>query len=196
MLNFRAATEKDASFLVPLVSDSSAGVWNAVWRAAATQGETIEESGARYIADCNHDLSIRNTVIAERDGRGIGAMISYQEKPDTSGESQSSLPQVLVDALRPYRELTDPNSWFVAELCLLPEARGQGVGTRLLERAKADALRRDLPAVTLRVFKNNAGAVRLYERFGFTKMAELPVIPHPDMQVSGSVLLMSCSANQ
>jgi ribosomal protein S18 acetylase RimI-like enzyme len=195
MINFRAATENDAGFLVPLVTVSSGGVWNAVWRATATEGQTIEASGARYIADCNHDLSIKNTVIAERAGRGIGAMICYQEGSDAAGNNESLLPRTLVDALQPYRQLTDPNSWFIAELCLLPEARGQGVGTRLLERAKIEARRRNLPSVTLRVFGNNAGAVRLYERFGFTKQAELPVVPHPDINVSGSVLLMSCPSN-
>lgn len=196
MISFRTATQEDAGFLVPLVTDSSGGVWNAVWRAVAREGESVVDSGARYLADTTHDLSYKNTVITERDGVAIGAMISYQEKADdTAGDDasgkQAPLPQALADALQPYRQLTDPDSLFIAELCLLPAARGQGVGTLLLERANSDALQQGLPCITLRVFKDNVGAVRLYERFGFTRQGELPVIPHPDIQVGGNVLLMS-----
>lgn len=45
--------------------------------------------------------------------------------------------------------------------------RGRGVGTRLLERLLEWAREQHLRRVELRVLSNNAGAIRLYERFGF-----------------------------
>lgn len=193
MIDIREATRSDAGFLVPLVTEFSGGVWNAVWRAVANEGESTGDSGTRYLADSTHDLSYKNTVIAQHDGLAIGAMITYQEPSVVSDNDEPPLPKALADALKPYRQLSDPNSLFIAELCLLPAARGQGVGTQLLEYAQADAQQRQLPSITLRVFEDNTGAVRLYERFGFIRQAALPVIPHPDIKVGGKVLLMSLS---
>ena len=197
MNSFRAAEQIDASFLVPLVAESSGGVWPAVWKAFAQNGESVEKAGARYLANPENNLSVDNTILVESNGIRIGAMISYRENPvvgkSDESRARSPLPRDLFDALQPYRELSDPNSLFISELCLLSEARGQGLGTRLLEHARESAAEQSLPRVTLRVFSANTGAVRLYERFGFRQISELPILPHPDIQVAGSVILMSHS---
>ena len=195
LINFRSADRADADFLVPLIGESSAGVWPAVWKALASENESVEASGARYLTNPTNDLSIKNTILVESEGTCIGAMISYQEDRIPSSDSNSGerlpLPAELVNALKPYRELSDPNSLFIAEICFLPQARGKGLGTRLLEYARDSAVDRGLPCVTLRVFSANAGAVRLYERFGFGIVDRRPVVPHPDITVAGCVYLMS-----
>ena len=192
---FRPADRADADFLVSLVAESSGGVWPAIWNALAREGESVEASGTRYLADTSNDLSIANTILAESDGVRTGAMISYREKnvaPNASeSRDHSRLPRDLTDALKPYRDLSDPDSLFIAELCCLPEARGQGLGTRFLACARESAASRGLPRVSLRVFSDNVGAVRLYERCGFQIVDRRPVVPHPDITVAGSVLLMS-----
>jgi len=191
MRQFRAADITDASFLVPLVSVSSGGVWPALWRVFANDGESVEKSGTRYLADTSNDLSIKNAVIAMLKDQPIGAMISYQEQSKASTTGDSRVPQDLNDALQPYRELTDPDSLFISELCLLPESRGQGVGSLFLDHAKQLAAKSGLPKVSLRVFSSNVGAVRLYTRSGFDITGERPVIAHPDIDISGSVFLMT-----
>lgn len=45
--------------------------------------------------------------------------------------------------------------------------RGRGVGTKLLGHLLEWAAARDFRRIELRVFSNNEGAIRLYERFGF-----------------------------
>lgn len=50
-------------------------------------------------------------------------------------------------------------------IAVLPEHRGQGVGTQLLSRLLESA-RRKYPAISLSVAQNNP-AIRLYERMGF-----------------------------
>jgi ribosomal protein S18 acetylase RimI-like enzyme len=57
-------------------------------------------------------------------------------------------------------------------IAVVPSARGKGIGSALLDellaRARADAY----PAVSLSVDRNNAGAIELYARHGFTRVGE------------------------
>jgi ribosomal protein S18 acetylase RimI-like enzyme len=57
-------------------------------------------------------------------------------------------------------------------IAVVPSARGRGVGaallTALLDRARAEGH----PAISLSVDRLNEGAIQLYERHGFNKVAE------------------------
>lgn len=199
MITFRPATKQDASFLFPLIVESSGGVYLAIWRALSENDESIEDTAITYFTDAKNNLNIENTVLIELDGIRMGAMICYQEKEEQESQGDttepakenSPLPLELTNALQPYRELSDPNSFFISELCLVKEARGQGLGTQLLEYAKETAKKQNFSNITLRVFSENVGAIRLYERFGFQFVDELPLIPHPEITMTGSILLMS-----
>lgn len=68
----------------------------------------------------------------------------------------------------------------VAALAVDAAARGQGVGSRLLEAVFDKAQREDYRAVRLEVVDTNTGARRLYERLGFAlvKTHRYPFIRH------------------
>ena len=57
-------------------------------------------------------------------------------------------------------------------IAVVPNARGKGVGTALLsallERARADGY----PTISLSVDRANAGAIELYERYGFARVGD------------------------
>ena len=57
-------------------------------------------------------------------------------------------------------------------IAVVPNARGRGVGSALLkallERARADGY----PTLSLSVDRANAGAIELYERYGFQRVSE------------------------
>lgn len=55
----------------------------------------------------------------------------------------------------------------VDSLVVTPGERGNGAGTALLERAKAEASRRGMLALTLKVEEKNERAAALYTRQGF-----------------------------
>jgi ribosomal protein S18 acetylase RimI-like enzyme len=59
----------------------------------------------------------------------------------------------------------------LADIALLPEYRGAGLGTALVKELMEEAERRGLP-LRLQVEKSNAGALRLYERLGFAAAGE------------------------
>lgn len=55
----------------------------------------------------------------------------------------------------------------VASLIVSPAARGKGLGTALLTKARAEAKRRGMLALTLKVEEKNERATALYTRQGF-----------------------------
>jgi ribosomal protein S18 acetylase RimI-like enzyme len=59
--------------------------------------------------------------------------------------------------------------WHVIDILLLPSARGQGIGTDVLEAIARAATEAGAHKVTLSVLFSNAGARRLYARLGFAE---------------------------
>lgn len=195
VITLRTASPDDAAFLVPLITESSGGVWPVVWQTLSTPGESVNDAGARYLADNNNQLNTDNATIVEANDQRLGVILCYRELPPANATdtpaTTTTLPDSLHKVLQPYRELSDPQSWFIAELCLLPQSRGRGIGSRLLQHAADTARQQKLPRLTLRVFSENTGAVALYQRFGFTITDTRAVLPHPQITVTGDVYLMS-----
>ena len=77
----------------------------------------------------------------------------------------------LFDRERPGYGFVDERTPELA-IAVVPNARGKGVGTALLrallERARADGY----PSISLSVDRANAGAIGLYERYGFARVGE------------------------
>ena len=196
MAILRMAVDDDAGFMVPLIAESSGGVWPAVWKALNTEREPAATHAQTYLTNPSNKLGIDNSVIAEIDGQPVGMMVLYQEDEQPSAQdtkSASTLPLSLWNALQPYRQLSDPDSLFIAEVCLLPESRGRGVGTLFLDFAKTHAKELGLARVSLRVFSTNTAAVRLYQKSGFQITGTRSVLPHPDISIQGNVYLMTCA---
>jgi ribosomal protein S18 acetylase RimI-like enzyme len=55
-----------------------------------------------------------------------------------------------------------------------PDYRGAGIGTLLMQTAETDLGKRGYRNVTLNVARDNPDARRLYERFGYTVVADEP----------------------
>lgn len=62
---------------------------------------------------------------------------------------------------------------------LSPEARGRGIGERLMAQFCAEAARRSLPGVHANVLEENRAACRFFERLGFVELAHRPVLRPP-----------------
>lgn len=56
---------------------------------------------------------------------------------------------------------------YIEDICVVQAARGQGVGSALIERAKAWARERELSGLALETQDNNLLACRFYARRGF-----------------------------
>jgi [ribosomal protein S18]-alanine N-acetyltransferase len=62
---------------------------------------------------------------------------------------------------------------YIQIVCVAPESRGSGLGTRLVRFAE-ERIFRETPNVFLCVSAFNSGARRLYERLGYRLVGELP----------------------
>lgn len=192
---FRRATKEDARRIAELFRICSGGVADYVWSTMREDypGLSLLDIGERRYAREDTTFSYQNCVVAERDGRGVvGMLVAFPmaaeppapdeaEEPDAGGEP---------DVMAPYSRLEAPGSYYVCGIALVPEARGQGLGTALMEIGRAAARERGLPTLSLLVFEQNAGAVRLYERLGYRVVDRHPVVPHELIRYTGDVLLM------
>ena len=121
------------------------------WRPGPERGADVAWSRrrARYaktLADPNGIL-----LLAERDGRVIGALIGeVEENPE--GSDTFAIPDRVAH---------------LHDLAVLPDARGGGVGRALMDRFEAELRARDVVSYGLDVMAGNEGARRFYEALGF-----------------------------
>lgn len=183
---FRPARRDESKTIARLFSMASDGVADYVWTKYAKPGEDILDAGERRYSGESSPFSYRNCVIAESGGKIAGMMASFpMDGPDDPGASGETDP-----VLAPYGRLEQYNSYYISGIALFPEYRGMGIGTKFLEIAEERAAQYSLPQLSLIVFEENEGAVKLYRRRGFYETMREPVVPHPLIRYSGQALLM------
>ena len=77
-----------------------------------------------------------------------------------------------------------PDALELSRLYLSSEMRGQGWGSRLIDKVIEYARGKGYPEIVLSVFSENHGGIRLYTRHGFQKIGEydFPVGDHLDRE--------------
>ena len=192
LARFRAATKEDRYELARLFRIASSGLADYMWSRLAPKypGLTPLEIGACRFAREEGNFSYKNCVVAEQDGAVIGMLFTFpiEEGHQADGEPADPL---LDPILKPYEELEIPGSFYICALALFPGFRGRGVGTEMLSIAREQAYERGFGTLSLLVFEQNEGAIRLYERNGFEVAGRAPVVPHELIDHTGDVLLMA-----
>jgi ribosomal protein S18 acetylase RimI-like enzyme len=186
----RRATKQDARTLAELVDYAGHGIPGYLWSRSAKEGQPPIEVGIERVLREEVNFSYRNAVVADVDGRVASALLAYR-LPEHSDVNLDELP----DLLRPLEELElkVPGTFYINILAAYPEYRGLGLGTSLLEAAHMLASEAGCNELSLEVFEQNVGALRLYERHGYREIARLPAVPHPVYPYDGDVLLMTRS---
>ena len=79
-----------------------------------------------------------------------------------------------------------PGTWYVNVLATYPESRGKGIGSELLSIAEDIAMKLSKRALSIIVADTNTGARRLYERHGYSEVAQRAMVKddwaHPGTQ--------------
>lgn len=188
-ITFRPATRADTHVIAKLFQISSEGVADYIWSTLADdpeyQGLDLLNIGAKRYEREGVDFSYQNCDLAEIDDEPVGMLHAYP-----MGSDVGELPDDPDPVLKPYMELEEANSLYIAGLAMFDKFRGQGVGTRLLDFAYKRARAEGLKKISLICFAENEGAYRLYKREGFVDRAKRDVVPHPLIQHTGEAVLM------
>ena len=94
------------------------------------------------------------------------------------------------DVFAPYKCLEAPDTWYSCGIAVTPEHRGHGIGKRLMQIDREQALDHGYDWLSLVVFEETTVAVRLYQHLGYAIIKRAPIVPHPLIRCSGDALLM------
>lgn len=173
-VTFRDAATTDSNALARLIDLAGGGLPMYLWRQMAGAGEDPWEIGRQRAARDTGGFSYRNSVVAEIDGKVIGALVGYPVAEEPEAIDVDNTPPMFV----PLRELENlaPGTWYVNSVAVFPDARGLSVGSKLLEYAERTANELGLRGMSLIVSDANRGARRLYERLGYREVARQPMV--------------------
>jgi ribosomal protein S18 acetylase RimI-like enzyme len=190
-VSLRRASVDDARAVARLMAIAGEGIPMWLWGRAAKTGQDPLFVGTERAARPEANFSYRNAVLAQRAGQTVGMMLGYRLEAPTPDETAGlgDLPE----PLRPFAELEArvPGSFYVNALAVFDAYRDSGIGTRLLQAAAGRATALGCPRLSLMVFSQNIGAVRLYERNGYRAIDARPIPPHSCHPYDDRVLLMA-----
>jgi len=170
---FRPATPADAAVLAELVNHAGESLPLYLWDKMKEPGETAWDVGLRRAARDEGAFSSRTAVMIEHEGKAAGALIGYG-----IAEEPEPVPVDIPAMFRPLQELENlaPGTWYVNVLAVLPAFRNLGLGSRLLSLAEDLGRAAGSRGMSIIVADANTGARRLYERRGYSFVAERPMV--------------------
>ncbi len=188
-LDLRPATKADIPDLSKLLLMATDGIVASLYDGVIPGLATHEIVERRLAREDTCDSYVNCWVAADRE-RIAGKLHAYPMDDVETDPPDPLVPEGRIAVLEPfeapYRRAA--GSYYINVIAVYPDYRRQGLGGRLLDLAQAEA--RGFSQLSLAVFEENASAVRLYERAGFTVAARAPVAPHPLIPFSGDLLVM------
>lgn len=139
-------------------------------------GPRFAELVARAFLEPDHDLSHQRVTFAEKDGAIVGMVSGFtSEQHRTSSQRplkqavggpplRMTLISILLAPLFRILETIAEGDFYIQAVAVDPAARGQGVGSILLDAIEDDARAAGCARLALDVSGKNVGARRLYER--------------------------------
>lgn len=172
-LPLRPGRIEDAPVLAELVNHAGEGMPLYLWQKMAEPDQSAWDVGVARAARTEGAFSYRNAIMIERDGAAAGCLIGYEIPADPN-----PVPNDMPAMFRPLQELENlaPDSWYVNVLAVLPDHRGTGLGTRLLDAAERIGLAAGRRGMSVIVSDANPGARRLYETCSYRLKATRPMV--------------------
>lgn len=175
--------------MAELIDMAAEGLASWLWSQSASPGQDPLEVGMERARRDEGSFSYRNTHVAEFDGEVIAMLMGYRQPDIFELVDTSELP----DPIRPLVELEAgaPASWYVNALAVRPQHRGRGIGRDLLRHARALAAETGARGLSLIAAEENEGAVRLYQREGYSIVDRRPLIKYAGCRHGGDWVLMT-----
>ncbi|BDM83316.1 GNAT family N-acetyltransferase [Acaryochloris marina] len=184
LVTFRPAEKADCRTIAELYSISSDGVADYIWTQLAAPDEDILDVGQRRYERENTLFSFQNCTLAMINDAIAGMIVAFPMIVDEDAEPEED------PVLAPFSKLEADNTYYICGIALLPDYRGQGIGTQLLKLAETQAVEKGFGKLSLIVFEENVGAKHLYDRLGYQEIAREEIVAHPLIHYSGDAILM------
>lgn len=194
-LKIRKASIDDCKFIAELALMAGEGIPAYFWEQSRKENQDIIEVGANNLRSETENFSYRNVTIAEVDGKVAGMLLAYKLPPPGSQDDLNEYPEFI----RPLIELEQcvPDSYYINMIATYPEYRGKSIGTRLMGTVSKLAIEAGCKLISLEVFEQNQGALKLYRHLGYKIIERRRVIPHPcHPYSSGDVILLTKNATE
>ena len=186
----RSAKRSDADFLAWAILTAGRahvkrGIWDVILE--GTDEENLAFLKSLAVTELPHLFHFSCYLIAELNGESAGALGGYD--PDVLGYDalKKALPEVLWKLQRPIPDLTPdarsstvlaciPESvdgaYVIDSVATLPEFRGQGIATMLLEEMIKRGRDKGFKRAQISIYIGNRPAQHLYEKLGFNVVDE------------------------
>jgi ribosomal protein S18 acetylase RimI-like enzyme len=188
MPRLRPARREDAEVLARLTDMAGHGMPAYMWTQAAGAGEQALDVGRRRFQRDEGNFSYRNAWVIEVAGEVAAGLIGYRQPEPYELAGVEQFGPILQPLIR--LEAMAPGSWYVNVVAVLPQYRGQGLGSLLLADAERRAYEVGARSLSLIVAAENARALSLYERLGYREHARRPIVGFPGFEYGGDWVLM------
>ncbi len=170
----RKGFPEDAQNGSNLISLSAPGFFPAIFGSGATS--VIQN----LFCQRKNLFSFEHSYFIEVDGKKAGMIFGYDGKAEREEGWRTGLLMInymklgffaripsLLKALRAAERIED-NEYYISNLAVYPEFRGINLGTKLLLKIEEEAKSGGAQKMALDVDVKNQGAIRLYNRLGYT----------------------------
>jgi ribosomal protein S18 acetylase RimI-like enzyme len=188
-LEIRKATRTDCRPIAELALIAGEGIPAWFWEQSRQPGQDILDVGSEKAASETDNFSYRNMHLALVEGDIAGMLLAYRLPDGEAAENLNGLPAFISPLIE--LEQCVPGSFYINMLGTYPAYRNQGIGKALMGITDELAAAAGCTLLSLEVFEQNGGAVRLYRRLGFHVVEKRPVIPHPCHPYTGDLLLLT-----
>lgn len=182
------AIADDAEALAKLIDIAGEGIPSWLWRQSAAPDQSALDIGIERAQRETGGFSYKNAAITRVGPVVAGMLLGYpiEQAPEDD-------PDDLPAPIAPFVALEKQSvgTWYINALAVFPAHRGQGLGASLLDHSEMCATQAGLRDLSIQVYAQNHGAVRLYTRHGYRVVAKDPVREHPcQPYYTGDVLLL------
>lgn len=187
----RPAEPDDVPAMAVLLQQATDGIMDAVYAGLIRGRSSAEIVQRRFFRD-GMTSSYRNCWVAHRDGEVVGKLHAYPMDEGAKDLPDPLIPEARLAIYEPFDELdrSAAGSFYINTVAVVQACRGQGIGQALMAFAESEALQRGFERLSLIVFEENRGALRLYQRLGFAEAARVPAPRHPAIQHGGDLLML------
>jgi ribosomal protein S18 acetylase RimI-like enzyme len=185
----RRASMTDVAHLVRIRLMANGGFNEALY---GNLGQPVEEIIETELSEPGLTDYYQNYWVALSRDEIVGGLSAYPWDDLENDLRNPLVPPERYALEKPFTELSAPGTYYIHALSVYPEFTRRGIGSILLALARDQAIERNFIELSLFVFKQNVGALTLYENHGYRVVGHRPIVPHPKIIYSGEVLLMTC----